>query len=268
MVGTQIPERFQIEIDEQVEIFNQRRTFEGRRSIPDTDQIPLVDRKHWFRIDNVICVFADIMGSTRLSAETREDITAGAYQLFTGTAVALFDKFEASYIDVKGDGAFGLFNSGQEYRAFCAAVTIKTFANKVFLPTIKEKASLDLGCHLGIDQNRVLVRRIGLKRYPGRSDRQNEVWAGKPVNMAAKLASRSGHLTVSDRFYSKITDEKARKSCGCVDGKPTQVKTDLWKKDDLGGNPIFDFPEAYRLESVWCGLHGAEYCESLLRKDS
>jgi hypothetical protein len=108
----QLPSTYREEIDEQIAIFEQRRTFEERREIPDTTLIPIVDKGRWFRIRSVIAVFVDMKGSTQLSASTRESDTAGAYQLFTGTGVALFDKFEAAYIDVKGDGAFALFNEG------------------------------------------------------------------------------------------------------------------------------------------------------------
>jgi class 3 adenylate cyclase len=132
-----------------------------------------------------------MMGSTKLSAEAHDNSTAGAYQLFTGTAVRLFSEFEAPYIDVRGDGVFALFNSDQPYRALAAAVTFKTFAREEFTPRIKEKTEQAVGSHLGIDQKTVLVRKLGLKRHAERTDRQNEVWAGKPVNMAAKLASIS-----------------------------------------------------------------------------
>src|SRR5438034_555774 len=120
---SQLPDRFRQEIQEQIEIYNRRRTFEERKSIPDTTDIPIHDKTRWFRIRNVVCVYVDMLGSTQLSASTNESATAGAYQLFTGTAVAIFDSFEASYIDVKGDGAFALFNGNQPYRALAAAVT-------------------------------------------------------------------------------------------------------------------------------------------------
>ena len=90
---SQLPERFRQEIDEQINIFNQRRTFEERRSIPDTTEIPIQDKTRWFRICSIICVCVDMLGSTQLSASIHENSTAGAYQLFTGTAVACFDKF-------------------------------------------------------------------------------------------------------------------------------------------------------------------------------
>ena len=54
--------------------------------------------------------FVDMKGSTQLSATNHEKSTAGAYQLFTGTAVRLFDAFDAPYINVRGDGVFALFD--------------------------------------------------------------------------------------------------------------------------------------------------------------
>jgi len=266
----QLPATYKEEIDEQIVIFEERRTFEERREIPDTTAIPIVDKGRWFRIRSVISVFVDMKGSTQLSASTRESDTAGAYQLFTGTRVALFDKFEAPYIDVKGDGVFALFNEGQEYRALCAAVTFKTFSKEEFIPRIKEKTGLTLGCHIGIDQKLVLVRKLGLKRYAERSDRQNEVWAGKPVNMASKLASLSqdNEVFVSDRFYARMTDEHARLTCGCKEGQPGGEKTPLWTETDLSNDTRFDFDKAYVLKSQWCERHGKEYCETLLRLET
>jgi class 3 adenylate cyclase len=210
-----------------------------------------------------------MVGSTQLSATAHEGSTAGAYQLFTGTAVALFDSFEASYIDIKGDGVFALFNGNQCYRALAAAVTFKTFSKEEFVPKIKDATGLLVGAHIGIDRKLVLVRKLGLKRYADRSDRQNEVWAGKPVNMAAKLAAKTvnGELLVSDRFYEKITHEYARYSCGCNNGQATESKSLLWKEVDLLGDAKFDFKTAYCLTSHWCPTHGKEYCEKLLTLD-
>ena len=267
MNDSQIPKRFLDVIEHELEVFRAGRTVQVVNEIPDTTQIPIEDRKHWLRIPDVVCVFIDMVGSTRLSAQQYDKSTAGAYQLFTETAVRLMNAFEAPYIDVRGDGAFALFNRGQEYRALAAAVTFKTFAENEFTPRIEKATDLEVGAHIGIDQKTLLVRKVGLKRAGGRSDRQNEVWAGKCVNMAAKLAAAAtpGQLLVSDRFYGRITDDHARMSCGC----PTGIKTSLWEELDLGwedqfDEDQFDFEKAYLLKSKWCTEHGAEYCEALL----
>jgi class 3 adenylate cyclase len=265
ITNTQVPERFRTVINDQITIYNQGRSIQQRNTIPDTNDIPLDDRRHWLKIPDVICVYVDMVDSTRLSATTQDRSTAGAYQLFTDTAVRLFDQFDAPYIDVRGDGVFALFDSDQPYRALAAAVTFRTFVDEEFVHRLKNDTGLDLGVHSGIDQKTVLVKRLGMRRHANRTDRQNEVWAGKPVNMAAKLASKTNHkeLLVSARFFQHITHERARKSCGCPNG----TKLDLWTTVDLTGDQRFDFTTAHQLGSIWCKHHGAEYCDTLLTLD-
>lgn len=261
----QLPKCLRDVIDEQVSVFDDGRSVTVRNSIPDTSDIPLDNQRHWLRIPDVICVYVDMLGSTKLSAEVYDKDTAGAYQLYTGTTVRLFHAFEAPYVDVRGDGAFALFNQDQPYRALAAAVTIKTFAREVFVPKIKELTDVEVGSHIGIDQKTVLVCRIGLRRVDGRTDRQNEVWAGKPVNMAAKLASltEDGELLVSDRFFSNLKSDLVLKSCGCPDG----TRCELWDERDVSEDERFDFDTAHSLRSWWCKTHGKEYCKSILKLD-
>jgi class 3 adenylate cyclase len=261
---SQVPERFREIMKGTLKEYNGNLKVEEVSKIPDTNCIPLHE-PHWLKIPNVICVFVDMKNSTALSATSHERSTSRAYQLFTGTAVELFHEFESPYIDIKGDGVFALFNHDQIYRALASAVTFKTFSEEVIIPKIKERTNLEIGTHIGIDQKTVLVSRIGFKRINNRTDRQNEVWAGKPINMASKLASLSNHgeLLISDRFYNRITDDHARFSCGC----PKNTKSPLWKSVDLSNVSMFDFNLAWRLGSKWCYAHGTEFCNKLLCLD-
>jgi class 3 adenylate cyclase len=248
----------------ELEVFNKGASVQVMNDIPETSAIPIQNPQAWLRIPDVICVFVDMKDSTKLSAATHDKETAAAYQLYTSGAVRLLDSFSPAYIDVRGDGAFALFNKGQEHRALVAAVTFKTFAREIVVKKIKELTGQDIGSHIGIDQKTVLVRKIGMKRVDGRTDRQNEVWAGKPVNMAAKLAAMSEHdeILASERFWRSLTHECAKLSCGC--GKDGN-REPLWAEKDVTGDPRFDFTKAYVLKSIWCTKHGAEYAESLLR---
>jgi len=261
----QMPKKFKDIIDDEVAIFPKGVSITERKTLPQTHQIPIENPTEWIKIRDVICVFVDMKGSTKLSANHHERGTASVYRLFTSTAVRLFHEFEAPYIDVKGDGAFALFNAEQPYRALCAAVTFKTFAQEEFSPKTKKKTGLDVGYHIGIDQKTILVRKIGLKMVNDRTDRQNEVWAGKTVNMAAKLASLSdSSLLASDRFFENLTNMKATHSCGCSGSSEPQP---LWTDVDVSDNELFDFDTAHRLGSVWCKTHGKEYCDHLLKSD-
>ncbi len=264
---TQMPQVLRDIANDELTLYRKGRSVTVKNSIPDTADIPIQNRRHWLRIPDVVCVFVDMKGSTQLSASTKYDQrTAGAYQLFTEAAVRMFAELDAPYIDVRGDGVFALFDQNQVYRAIAAAVSFKTYAATVFTPTIKEDMGLDIGAHIGIDQKTVLVRKAGLKRRNGRTDRQNEVWAGKPVNMAAKLAANgeAETLIVSDRYYARISHDLVRRSCGCPEGN----QIDLWTPVNVKDDPKFDFDTAYQLRSQWCAKHGAEYCEAILALDS
>lgn len=265
----QLPDRFCKVIDEEVEHYEAKTSVQVVNEIPNTDEIPIKKPRHWLRIPDVICVYVDMKNSTALSATKYDTSTASIYRLYTGTIVRLFHEFESAYIDVRGDGAFALFNSGDHHRALAAAVTVKTFSTDVFIPKVKKTTEIEVGSHIGIDQKTVLVRKIGLKRHGDRTDRQNEVWAGRPVNMAAKLASLTddGEMLVSERYWGNLEDEHTLKTCGCEGGKYTGVKADLWTKRDLSDDDRFDFDTAYLLNSRWCERHGKEFCETILGLD-
>ncbi|TIW72935.1 MAG: adenylate/guanylate cyclase domain-containing protein [Mesorhizobium sp.] len=254
-------------VDEEIAIFKEGASITVRNSFPDTSVIPIENPNHWLKVPDVIACFVDMEGSTRLSASSHEKTTANAYRLFTSTAIKIFHHFGANYIDVKGDGVFALFDKNRPYTALAATVTFKTFVDGEFTPRVEKQTDLSLGGHFGIDQKTVLVRKLGLKFYDGRTDRQNEVWAGKPVNMAAKLASVSSNnrLWVSDRFFNNITDDRARYTCGC--GDADGVKTELWTEEDVSGDSRFDFDVAYSLGSNWCKTHGKSYCSQLVALD-
>lgn len=253
-------------ITTELEHFNQSVSITKENQIPDTPKIPIQNPRTWLKIPNVICCFVDMEGSTKLSANLHDKTTAKAYRLFTETAIRIFHQFGAAYIDIKGDGVFSLFNQEQPYSALAATVSFKTFVYQHFTPNVKKLTGQDVGGHFGIDQKTVLVRRFGLKYYQNRTDRQNEVWAGKPINMAAKLASLStgNRLWVSDRFFRNLTDEKATHSCGCPGGN----KNELWEKEDLSNDSRFDFDTAYSLGSNWCEKHGKSFCSSLVKLDN
>lgn len=251
-------------MQEELDLFKKDRSITNRNSIPDTKEIPIENRQLWLKIPNVICVFCDLIGSTQLCADKQDKTTAKVYHLFTDSITRIFDYYESPYIDIKGDGVFALFNSSSSYKALVAAVTVKTVVEKIIEPKIRQLTGESHGAHIGIDQDSVLVRKLGLKRFGDRTDRQNEVWAGSPVNMASKLASmtQSGELLVSDRFFSNIQNDLVIKSCDCGDGPQ-----DLWTEMSVEDDSKFDFKKAFMLKSIWCSYHGLEYIRKILALD-
>lgn len=263
------PEPIQAIIDEEAALFAQRPSVTVMNRIPDTARIPIAGTGlNWIKIPELICCFVDMQGSTKLSAELHEKGTAKAYRFFTNTAIKIFHHFEAAYIDVKGDGVFALFDFDQPHRALAATVSFKTFVGKEFTPKLEAATGLRIGGHYGIDRGSVLVRKLGLKAID-RSDRQNEVWAGQPINVAAKLAGLSQNETVlvSDRYHKRLTGDRALKTCGCQNGQFVGSYQDLWEKVDLSSDGRFEFNTGWLLRSSWCPTHGKEFCRDLVRYD-
>lgn len=254
-------------IEAGVEVFNTENEVTSKEGLLPDGSYPITNNK-WYKIPEVVCVFVDIRNSTALSAATHDKSTSSIYELFTGTAVKMFHYFDAGYIDIKGDGVFALYNKEQVHIAFAAAVTFKTFAETTFLPLVRGKLpkSVDIGCHMGIDQKTVLVKQIGIRDSEGRDRRKNEVWAGKPLNMAAKLAatSKDGELLVSYRYYNSLSDsDLVQKSCGCNGGAKA-----IWDELHTSPEQPFDFVKYYRLKTKWCEKHGKEWCEQILELDN
>lgn len=248
-------------IQSELRLFEQSVSITEYNHIPDTSVIPIENPQHWIKVKDIICCFVDMEGSTKLSAGRQDRFMAKAYRLFTETAIRIFVGFDAKYIDVKGDGVFALFDRNKVHTALAATVSFKTFVKEYFTPKIKKLTELEIGGHFGIDQKTVLVRKFGLKRHNSRTDRQNEVWAGKPINMSAKLASQStnNELWVSERYFNKLTDDKAKLSCGC----PSGGLNNLWEERDVSYDTRFDFNSAYVLKSNWCKEHGKSFSWAL-----
>lgn len=263
------PDSVQAIIDDETRILGEAVGVTRRNSIPATGEIPLQNASNWLEIPDVIACFVDMEGSTMLSATTHPKTTAKAYRYFTNTAIRIFDDFDADYIDVRGDGVFALFNGDRPHTALAATVSFKDFVKKEFTPRIKKLTDFSIGGHYGIDRKTVLVHRLGLKIVNGNMHRQNEVWAGKPINMAAKLASRSSHgeIWVSKRFHECLWGQNALTTCGCVDGQYTGQRTELWREVSVEDDDRFDFDTARVLKSDWCERHGKAFCKSIVKYD-
>ncbi len=231
----------------------------------------------WFQIPEVTAVFADLKDSTGLSAIERPEVAARAYTYFIRAMAVTLERFSAQYVDIQGDGIFGLFSGrGSTFLAAACGVTMKTLVEREVSARFTEDASADweLTVGIGIDQGTLLVRRLGL-----RGTKQNEVWAGKPVNMAAKLSSLAApnEMVVSERVFglyeraSKLRQRALIWSCGC-DGEARGAGLDaaigatscLWEQERAPEDLGLDFENLHRLRSCWCVTHGPEFCEAIV----
>ena len=231
----------------------------------------------WNRITNVTAVFADIKNSTQLNTEDRTE-AAYAYTYFIRAMALVLERFGARYIDIQGDGIFGLF-SGREsmFHAVACAITMRTATQKIVSGYFEDDVSTswELTAGFGIDRGTLLVRQLGL-----RGTKQNEVWAGKPVNIAAKLSSLAGNnqIAVPDRVFnlysgaSRLRRRALLWSCGC-DGNtgrglgldaPEGTTAYLWTTQRNPESLGLDFETRHTLTTHWCDFHGAEFCEAVV----
>ncbi len=221
--------------------------------------------------EKFVCVFIDLDESTEISNVKQRATVAKIYDYFTQNIVEVFSipKMKADYFDIKGDGAFGIYEGDKAvFRSFVAAVTFKTFFEKY----IRNKFNgLILNCKIAINEDKILVKKIGKR------ENYNEVWAGSLVNNTFKLASLNTKIHEIDRLkrslvivpefiYNKLHEKKeyAILSCGHCNGKWTGEKKNLWKKFS-GPEEIEDIKQIYYLATVWCDECGNEYINHILK---
>ena len=231
----------------------------------------------WSRIRNVTAVFADLKNSTELNAGDGPEAAAYAYTYFIRAMNAALAQFGARYVDIQGDGIFGLFSGENSVLTAAACVrTMRTLMESDVAPSFKKDTNSDwkLTAGIGIDRGTLLVRRLGL-----RGKKQNEVWAGKPVNMAAKLSAiaNANQIVVSDRVYRQYENApRWRKrallfSCGCKGRNRgpglvarSQVTPILWSVSNVPKGLGLDFEKKYSMNAPWCKIHGAEFCDAII----
>jgi class 3 adenylate cyclase len=233
--------------------------------VMETDHIPSLDEMYvearkWRRVKNVVAVSADLKDSTSLSFDKYVNTSARLYEAATGSAVAIFTRFSPGFIQVQGDGMFVLFHGDRALeRAFCSAVSLKTFSERHLVPMIHELFSdtfPETGYKLGMASGIVAVKKVGVRGT------NEPVWAGKPVNWATKCAQKADRheLVVTSAVYDKLgTNNYVSHSCGCKNGG---TPTPLWS--DVAVDKLGKHAQCRLLQSAWCSTHGDEYCQAIL----
>ncbi|OGY76750.1 MAG: hypothetical protein A2240_00850 [Candidatus Jacksonbacteria bacterium RIFOXYA2_FULL_43_12] len=235
-----------------------------------------------------VCLFIDLDNSSILSFKKHAVTMAKIYDYVTQNIVDTlnFAPCKANYIDIKGDGAFGIYEGEKAiFKALCAAVTFKTFFDKhirIKFPINEQQGFLaknhkTINCKMAIEQGKILVKKIGK-----RGD-NNEVWAGRLINNASKLASLSKKiyqtdielfteqqslLIVSENVYKKLSSKSQYTitSCGhdfC--GQETKIRADLWKSYSISANEDVYGNIVYYMASRWCNKCGDTYMEEILK---
>lgn len=230
----------------------------------DLDAYDLPDSKNktWFRIDDIVVVFADLQNSTALGTGKHAASTAAIYRAATGNVVDIMDTFDADFIQIQGDGVFAIFWGDLRYeRALCAGVTVKTFSEETLVPKLESrwKDDPETGFKVGIAAGRTLVKNLGT---PRNESQQEPVWAGKPVNFAAKAAQQAvrHELIVTGSVWDAIRDnDYLTVTCACDPGP------NLWEDVTIEKLTHDEDEAAGRLlRAMWCTTCRDEFCAAIL----
>lgn len=224
--------------------------------------IPTAAARRWVKLRDVVVVLCDLRGSTKLGIGKHDTSTARIYKSGVEGSVRILREFGADFIDIQGDGAFGVFWGERRYeRALCAGVTIKKFSTS-WTEALESKFGPELpetGYKVGMASGRVLVKAIGT---PRNVDEQEAVWAGRPVNFAAKCAQAAevDQLISTVSVWDKLEgNDYIAYTCGC-DSEPTS----LWRDIEVETLPV-EYRAAARLDSTWCDSCGPAFCAAILR---
>ncbi|MFC7876190.1 hypothetical protein [Isoptericola sp. NPDC057391] len=233
-----------------------------QKADPSLEDIPGQGSGRWLKIPELVAVVFDLKSSTQLGTGRHDTSTARVYKTAVESAVQILNEFDAQFIDIQGDGGFGLFWGELSYeRALCAGVTIRTFSDELvrqYEAKFTTGEFPDTGFKVGIACGRVLVKHLGT---PRNDDEQEPVWAGRPVNFAAKAAQAADRneviITGSVWDHFEKNDYVAF-SCGCG-GAPSDG---LWEDFTIAK---VDGSEGFgrRLEAGWCDKCGPSYCEAI-----
>lgn len=214
----------------------------------------------WHRLSDLVAVMVDLKSSTNLAKGKKPASVASIYDAGMGGVVKIFKSLDSDFVDIQGDGGFALFWGEKRFeRAFTAAVTVRTFSDDLVKQIYaKWSDEPETGFKVAIASGPVLVKLVGL---PRKTELQEPVWAGRPVNYAAKAAQQTEPtvLLVTASVWDELEDnEYIVFSCGC--NGPTSL---LWEDYLLEKIPD-DEKWGKALKSTWCAVHGEEFCNSIL----
>lgn len=233
----------------------------------DPAAIPSAGSDTWWKVPDVVVVSFDLRNSTQLGTSRRRDTsTARIYRAAIDGAVQSLHGFDAGFIDIQGDGGFGLFWGERKVeRAMCAAITIATFSRRLVERLNRKWDDLPAtGFKVGVARGRTLVKNLGTPRKPAE---QEPVWAGKPVNYATKCAqtAESQQIVVAGSVWDAIADNDLLVyTCNCAGGRSYFWEDHLIDKLPDGDEEQFGRRTRLAKPLEWCPECGTATCNEIL----
>lgn len=227
-----------------------------------------------------VCLFIDLDKSSKMSFKKHPATMAKIYDYFTQTLIDVLseESIHAEYIDIKGDGAFGIFEGNDAaFRALSAALTFGTFFRKYIRPKFQTTTDI-INFKAAIHVDKILVKRIGTRG----ARNNNEVWAGRLVNKAAKLGLAAPYiykqnnnfnqndlsiLIISQDIFNifKQKPNYAINHCGHdIDGNELGHISQLWADFDSSVIDELNEDKIYYAPGLWCDICQNDVNERLL----
>jgi len=250
-------------------------TVEQASGFPTPSKLHL-EKPVWKKIDDAVVVATDLKGSTKISYSKQDHVGARVYQASTGNCARIFQRFDAQFVDIQGDGLFGIFHGELAVeRAIACAFTLKSFSARDLADLIDEHLGgnvpegFETGLKIGVDAGTILAKRIGV-----RGEHNEPVWAGKPVNYATKCAkaAEAHEIILTDRYFKLVGDnDYVRYSCGCDvvrqgDEIVRVIGTNpgpLWSKKEVETLGDHSSCKNFPGQSSWCVHHGDTFCAAI-----
>lgn len=227
-----------------------------------------------------VCLFIDLDKSSKMSFKKHPATMAKIYDYFTQTLIDVLseESIHAEYVDIKGDGAFGIFEGDDAaFRALSAALTFGTFFRKHIRPKFQTLTDI-INFKATIHVDKILVKRIGTRG----ARNNNEVWAGRLVNKAAKLGLVTPHIYAQDTGFSpdrmsilvisedifeifKQKPDYAINHCGhTVEGGEVGSIGQLWSEFDSSDIDELSEDKVYYAPGLWCDICQNDVNEGIL----
>ncbi len=226
-------------------------------------------KRKWFKLDEIVVVFADLKNSTALGINKHDKSTSSIYEASTGVGVQLLEGFDPKFVEVQGDGFFGVFQGDSAVvKAMTAAMMLAHFSRYILEPQIrgsrKASACPATGLKLGVAAGRALVKQIGV------SGLERPISAGKPVNYAAKCAEagEANQVIVTERLYKRIIEHNEYFLQPCYHrGHPKEgllSNTGMWSSTNVSGVP----DKCLARDAPWCNgdSNGNESAQAFAEK--
>ena len=141
----------------------------------------------------VVILYVDLESSTALSAQVDSDTNLKIIKIFTKQMAMVINNFRGYVLKYVGDCVIGIFPADENFtsmsvNAIQAAMIMRNVMEDVINPIFADKGLPNIGCHIGLDIGIVKADRVGAINISAIDD-----LIGYPMNLTAKIQSRSGH---------------------------------------------------------------------------